>query len=66
MLLPRHGVPFTVYFTGTTTSVGSTVMMWHTAIDPQRLALCGGSVMPGHGRPAESGNSRVYLGIRRE
>ena len=41
-------------------------MMWHTAIDPQRLALCGEPVMPGHGRPAESGNSRVYLGIRRE
>ena len=41
-------------------------MMGHTAIDPQRQALCGEPVMPRHGRPAGSGNSPVYLGIRRE
>ncbi len=41
-------------------------MMWHTAIDPQRLALCGKPVLPGHGRPADPGNSRAYAGIRRE
>ncbi|MDT5034670.1 MAG: hypothetical protein QOC94_4841 [Actinoplanes sp.] len=41
-------------------------MTWHTAIGPQRLALCGKPAMPSHGRPAESGNSRVYQGIRRE
>ncbi len=41
-------------------------MMWHTAIDPQRLALCGEPVLPGRGRPAESGNSRAHQGIGRE
>ena len=41
-------------------------MMWHTAIDPQRLALCGEPVLPGHGRSAQLGSSRFYLGIRRE
>ena len=41
-------------------------MMWHTAIDPQRLALCGEPVLPGHGRSAEPGNSLDYQGIRRE
>jgi hypothetical protein len=41
-------------------------MMWHTAIDPQRQALRGETVMPCHRRPAEAGNSRVYLRIRRE
>jgi hypothetical protein len=66
MLLPHYGVPFTVSFTGTTTSVGSTVMTWHTAIDQQRLALCGEPLLPGHGRPAQPGNSRDYQGIRRE
>jgi hypothetical protein len=41
-------------------------MIWHTAIDPQRLALCGEPVLPGHGRPAQPGNSRMHQGIRRE
>jgi hypothetical protein len=41
-------------------------MMWHTAIGSQRLALCGEPVLPGHGRPAERGNTREYQGIRRE
>ena len=41
-------------------------MMWHTAIDEQRQALCGEPVVLGHRRPAESGKSRVYLGIWRE
>jgi hypothetical protein len=41
-------------------------MMWHTAIDPQRLALCGEPVLPGHERSAKLDNSREYHGIRRE
>jgi hypothetical protein len=66
MLLPSSGGPFTVCFTGTTTTAGGTVMMWHTAIEPQRLALCGKPVLPSHGRPVESGDSRAHQGIRRE
>jgi hypothetical protein len=41
-------------------------MMWHTAIDPQRPALCGEAVLPCHERSAQSGSSRSYQGIRRE
>jgi hypothetical protein len=48
-------------------------MMWHTAIDSQRLALRGEPVLPSHGRPAqlassrqELGNGRGSRGIRRE
>jgi hypothetical protein len=41
-------------------------MMWQTTSNPRRQALCGKPVLPRHGRPAESGNSRVYQGIRRE
>jgi hypothetical protein len=41
-------------------------MIWHTAIDPQRLAPCGEPALPCHERPAGAGNSRDYQGIRRE
>ncbi len=41
-------------------------MMWHTASEPQRTALCGDAVMPSHGRLAESYGNPVYLGIGRE
>jgi len=66
MPLPHRGIAFTVYCTGTTTSVRSTVMIWHTAIDPQRQAPCGEPVLPCHERSAGAGNSRDYQGIRRE
>jgi hypothetical protein len=41
-------------------------MMWHTAIDPQRPALCGEPVLPGHERSSQSGSNRSYQGIRPE
>jgi hypothetical protein len=74
MPLPHRGIAFTVYSTGTTTSVRSTVMMWHTAIDSQRLALRGEPVMllrgrsaqPSNSREARLGDSREAQGIRRE
>ena len=66
MRLPPCRVAFRVCFTGTTTSIGSTVMSWHTAIDPQRLALRGEPVLPDHGRSVKPGDSWEYRGIRRE
>jgi hypothetical protein len=41
-------------------------MIWHIAIDQQRLALRGEPVLPGHERSAELGNSRAYQGIGRD
>jgi hypothetical protein len=41
-------------------------MMWHIAIDTQRLALCAEPILPSHRRSAQAGDSREYQGTRRE